>query len=128
MESVKKIQDFSDGLIIEQTPNYTLVYGYKPGMEGQEEGERTFLVPKNRPAEKELLRFAIQNENALTEIPFGKEGEEEIKAIRFNGDIRELLDSLHSDEGLPEGPFGGGIPSLSQLEAKLRVADLPPQP
>ena len=108
---------FQDGLVIESTDNYDVVYGYKKGAEGKKEGERTFLVPKSRKAEKVLVASSEINKNVLSERPHGDK--ETIKAIRFNGPTKELLDFLHSDKGQEYGVFGTGVPSLDQLDSEV---------
>lgn len=119
METGEKpaIPSFEDGRVIVSTDHFDVKFGYKEGQEGTKEGERTFLVPKSRKAEEVMLRSTEVNHNALSDRPFGKD--EEIKAIRFNGQTEDLLKYLQSDEGQEWDVYGSGVPSLSKLDSEV---------
>lgn len=118
---LQDIPPFQDGLTIVSTPNYQLVYGYKPGLEQQPNGQRSFLVPTNRVAEAVLVQFANDNHNALTNRPYGEGGAETISSVRYNGSVRDLLEFLLDSEDNPAF-LGSGVPSLKSLEERVATA------
>lgn len=111
-----KIPPFKDGVVIESTDHYDLVYGYNPGMKDQVLGQRTFLVPKSRKAEKLLVGFAARNNNVLAARPFGEK--ETIQAVSYTGPVDLLVNKLRSPTGSTPEKGVAGVPSLQALEAQ----------
>lgn len=110
---------FVDGLVLHETDEFVVRYGYKPGMEGKVEGQRTFLVPKTPESTRVLLDASANGYNAINAIQLG---ERETVAIRFNGSPKKLLEFLLSNGNAP-GVLGSGVPSLRALEeVSSRVA------
>lgn len=117
-----KITEFKEGKVIDSTQNYSVVYGYKKGLEGASRGERLFLVPRSKKAEEVLVRFAASNDNTLDTVHVDWLSGRVIRAIRFNGPADALLDFLNS-EGKPATGFDAGVPPLRRLDRVIAGGD-----
>lgn len=110
-----EVPPFVDGKVIHTTDHFAIVYGYKRGQEGTVEGERTFLVPKSKGAERVMLSFADLNGNAVERRNFGSDN---TQTIRYRGNVAELLSRMVGD-GISAGIFGSGVPSIASLESRI---------
>lgn len=119
-----RIPPFQNGLGILSTPHFNAVYGYKDESGPKDKrNQRVYLVPADRRAEVLLVQFAKTNNNATSDKPFGEPLEDgtqpTIKAIRFNGDARELVKVFKSKDSRDGGFMGGGVPSVEEFEQIL---------
>lgn len=109
---------FKNGQLIRQTPNFRVVDGFKPGFEGQAEGQRWIIEPLNDNSER-ILAIASKRHNIyhnLTprEVTLGSltVTRKTLRADRTAQNMRVLMG------GFVDIPIGDDdtIPSLDRME------------